>query len=397
MMRSLSNYLILIVLIALFPALSAQTVDEIIEKHLEAHGGIENWDQVEALEINGTFTGFSIEKPFHAFKTNEGKYYADLYLGELKVLEAFDGEHGWTIDPWQDIEHARSFSRAERVAFKQKAEFFTPFYHYAEHGSEVEYMGLEKVDGMEMHKLKLIRSNGSTEYWFLDPETYLEYHCQSDWVDFAYPSKAETYFDDFREVEGLVLPFYIDRTFGQRNRILQIDDIAINPDIDPAILDMPVKNEIKALGFLEGDWDVTVEVMTGRGSWYPLGNTRAHIRFASSTQLEENISYDRILPVHKNTRFTFHDASQKYRVGEFNEISAALEIYEGVLTDSSFVYDNTGIQYKNLESSIDNKVELKFNDPDSFIATHYRSGDEGKTWQPTDRFSYTRIKEGDNH
>jgi hypothetical protein len=373
--------------------LSSQTVDEIIARHIEAHGGTENWDRVEALELRGNFTGFSIEKPFFAIKTRSGRYYADLYLGEVRVLEAFDGQEGWTIDPWQDIFHARKLNTAEQNVFRQKATFFTPFYHYKEQGSTVEYTGLETIDGMEMLTLKLTRPDGRFETWYLDPDTYLEYLCVSEWVDFAWPSRAEAYFDDFREVEGLILPFYTDRTFGQRNRVLQLEEVSVNPAVENRLFEMPQKAELEALAFLEGQWEVSLEVMTRRGTWYPIGNTRSVIRYTSPLLLEETIQYERIFPITRTLQIGYHDASKKYRVSVFDDLTGSLEPFEGVLTDSTFVFDNTGMAFAGLESQSYNRVEIKKSEEGGFIMTILTSGDEGKNWNPTDRFSYRRKKE----
>ena len=49
--------------------LMAQTLDEIIDAHIKAHGGAENWDKVENMKITGKFTAFSLEDDFLAIIT----------------------------------------------------------------------------------------------------------------------------------------------------------------------------------------------------------------------------------------------------------------------------------------------------------------------------------------
>ena len=36
--------------------LNAQEIDEIIKKHIDAHGGQENWDAVKSMKITGNYT-----------------------------------------------------------------------------------------------------------------------------------------------------------------------------------------------------------------------------------------------------------------------------------------------------------------------------------------------------
>jgi hypothetical protein len=386
--------ILLIVLITASPSLFfSQSVEEIITNHIDAHGGASAWDKVQALEIHANFTAFSIEKPLHAYKTRSGMYYAALNLGEFSVFEAFDGTNGWTIDPWQDIFHARKLNKAEQNVFFQKAALCTPFYRYKEHGHTVEYKGKESIDGMELLVLELTRSNGKKESWYLDPETYLEYLCVSEWVDFGWPNQAETFFDDFREVQGLIIPFYIDRTFGQRNRILEIQKITLNPQIDLSIFEMPRKEELEKLSFMEGEWEVTVEVMTRRGTWYPVGSYPSKIQFKSPTNMEEFFEYERILPISKTTSYTFHDQSKKYRISIFNELSASLELFEGAFDNSNFVFDNSGITIDGLADKNYLRGEIVKLENGGFTLTMQSSSDKGKTWNPTDKFTYTKRME----
>ena len=179
------------------PAFS-QTLDEIIKKHIDAHGGAERWNAVEAIKITGTFTAFSLEKDYTAYKTHSGKYFCDFHFGEERVIESFNGETGWTTDPWQEMDYARKLNSGEVNVFLQKAEFFTPFFNYKEKGHTVEYVGKETLEGLEVYVLKLTRSNGKVETWYLDAETHLEYLCKSDWVDFGQTLPSEIFFDDFQ-------------------------------------------------------------------------------------------------------------------------------------------------------------------------------------------------------
>jgi hypothetical protein len=376
-----------------FPALAfSQEVDEIIAKHIEAHGGLAKWNEINALKISGTFTGFSLEKDFSCYKMKSGFYYADLYLGEINVIEGFNGKEGWTIDPWQEMDYARKLNSEEVNVFLQKAEFFTPFYNYKEKGHKVVLKGKETIEGLEVFVLELTRDNNKVETWYLNAETYLEYICKSDWVDFARNAPAETFFDDFREVDGLVLPFFIERTFWQRDRILQIENIEINPEVDMAIFEMPRREEMKMLEFMEGEWEVQIEVWTRRGSWYNLGNTHSSIDFASINLLQENITYERIFSITKQLNYTYNEQSKNYRISVFNDLNSNLRIFEGTFNDTSFVYNDVNIHYANTtdDESIHIQYEILKNEDGGFSIIRSQSTDKGESWSPSDRFIYSR-------
>jgi len=122
----------------------------------------------------------------------------------------------------------------------------------------------------------------------LEHKTYLEYKSESEWVDFALSSMAESFYDDFREVNGVIIPFFIERTFSQRDRIMQIKKIEFNINADESLFVIPKSKEIEKLKFLDGKWDVKFYV-SWQGRWYPMGNTVSEIKFAATNLLQEKI------------------------------------------------------------------------------------------------------------
>jgi hypothetical protein len=394
-MKSKISRVIPFVALFLSCGLFAQTADEIIARHIEAHGGAAAWSKVEAVRVTGKFTAFSLENDYTAYKTKAGSYYADFYLGEKRVIESIHENEGWTIDPWQEMDYARRLNDGEMNAFMQKAEFITPFLDYHEKGHSVDYPGLDTIDGMVMHTLKLTRPNGRIETWHLNADTYLEYKCEADWVDFAMNVPAETYFDDFQEVDGLVFPFFVERTFWQRDRILLVEDIGINPEIDPAMFIMPRRAEMEELSFLQGHWDVTVEVMTRRGTWYPMDSTTSIIEFVAQNMLQERITYERVFLISRSRSYTYNEAGKNFRVAEYDDLTTTLSLFEGVLSDTAFVFDDAGIRYgdpepegRTLTQYVAGQITV-----DGFVLERNVSTDAGETWQPRDRFTYKRQRE----
>lgn len=390
------NQLICVIIFLSLPSLVfSQSVDEIIEKHIVAHGGAENWNKVEALKITGQFTAFSLEEDYMCYKTKSGSYYSDYHLGVENIVEGFNGKTGWTTDPWQEMDYARNLNSGEVNVFLQKAEFFTPFFNYKEKGHKVEYTGLDTIDGLEVFTLKLTRSNEKVETWYLDSKTYLEYLCKSDWIDFARVMPSEIFFDDFRTVDGLVIPFFTDRTFWQRDRVLQIENVEINPEIDEKIFVMPRREEIGKLAFLEGEWDVKVDAWTRRGTWYDMGSTTSSIQFVSTNMLQEKISYERIYQISKIINYTYNESGENYRISEFDDLSSSLSVYNGRFTDTSFVYDNSKISYGDTLTEDIPYIQFSITniEKDSFLIERKNSLDKGKTWNPRDKFTYTRKEE----
>lgn len=393
-MKTIKYYILLsVVLLNSTAIMYAQTADEIITKHIKAHGDSDKWETIKSMKIDGRFTAFSVEKDFFAIKMDTA-YYAELQLGQHEVIESFDGTSGWTIDPWQEFIFPRELNKNEIYVFNQKSDFFTPFYKYKEKGYKVEYIGEENVDGIDVYVIKLTRPNATPETWYLSTDTYLEYKCESNWVDFAYPAPSETYFDDFRTVDGIVIPFFVERTFYQRDRITQIADIEFNPEIDMSIFEMPQSNEIKKLSFLIGEWDVKVDVWTRRGTWYNIDSTVSTFQYMATNLIEERITYDRLFVQSLIIDYTYNSSTDKYRLALFNSFSSDIEIFEGNFTDSTFYVDNSSISYSDsTQNNVFTRIVFSDLEEDSFIVEIKSTRDKGETWNPTDKLTYTRRKD----
>ena len=387
-------FFIIISAICLSPVMHAQDVEEIITKHIKAHGDIDKWETIQSMEIRGRFTAFSEEDDFYTLKTKSGTYYSKLHLGQFEVTEAFDGTSGWTIDPWHEFTYPRELNKAEVNVFNQKAEFFTPFYKWKERGFKVELLGKDTLDGVEVFAIKLSRQNGKSETWYLDANTFLEYKYESEWVDFGYGTPAETYFDDFRTVDGIVIPFFIERTFYIRNRMMQLEDVKFNVDVDGKLFKMPRSEEMEKLAFLEGEWEVKVDVWSRRGSWYRLDSTVSIIQWEATNLLLEKIIYDRIYVQSKWINYSYSSSTKKYRIVVFNGFPSDFELFEGSFNDSTFIANQVFI---NGEDSTQQKsfsrVILQDMEEDSFIFTIETTRDAGTNWRPQDKFTYIRRRE----
>lgn len=379
--------------------LNAQTVDEIIEKHIEAHGGAQNWEKIKSMKLIGTFTAFSTEKDFFAIKTNTGKYYSEFFHSDFKVYEAFNGEKGWTIHQGYDFKFPVRLNKYETDVFMQKAEFFTPFYKYKEKGHKVEFEGISTVEGVEVFVLNLRKQNGKTETWYLDTQTFLEYKYEASWTDWAFPvPMAETFFEDFRTIDGLVIPFFTERIFGQqRDRITVVKEVEFNYELDEELLDMPQSDEIKKLAFLLGEWEVKIEIwLSNQNMWYHIDNTISHIYHTSTNILHEDITYNynMVYPQPNIIQYTYNSSTKKYRLVLFNGFSSNHEVYEGHFKDETvFEVDNSKIYFgDDSQNNMFKQFTISKIQETGFELEIKQSNDNGETWIPSNRLIYSRKK-----
>lgn len=370
-----------------------QTAEEIVEKHIESMGGYANFEKINAMKITGMFTAFSEVKPFVEYKTKSGKFYSRHHKGQFEVTEGCDGAAYWVNDPWFELGFPHIANDAEQFVIEQKAEMTTPFFHYLQRGFTVAYEGMEEAEGKNAYKIALTRNDGKKEFWWLDVETYLPVKLVSQWADFAGPARQEVFFDDFRQVQGVMFPFYTERLFSIRHRITEITEIEINPVLEASIFDFPLSPQMQKLAFMEGNWQVTFERTGRNGTLGFADSTAARFAFVDNKNLlEENITYNAFFPVGLKNSIAYNSRLNEYIYTSFNGFNSNMEIYSGTLQNDTLSFST--IQLLPFSEGREPTLEItlvKVNG-DQFLINYNRNSHDGNPPVTTQRFTYKRVE-----
>ena len=225
------------------------TADDIIQKNMEARGGAENWAKVKNITIKGIYVSFSEPEPFTIWRQRPDLYRFDSIRIKKTVIHAYDGQNAWWINPLMGPSFEKpgiipSQNNLDKVTLRER--FFEPvFWNYEDKAHQVELEGKEIFDDKDCYKLKVALADATTEYWYIDVESFLEVGMIGDTYDFGMKNSLEKLFSDYKDVDGLKLPFLIESEYGQRYRSMEIDTIEINTEIDPSVFAMPDSTEKK--------------------------------------------------------------------------------------------------------------------------------------------------------
>ena len=236
--------------------LQAMTVEEVIAKHVEAHGG-SHWDAVQTMRITGSYKAFSKVTPFELHRKRDNKYHIDTVMNGHKYVAAYDGTTAWQDNAFLQ-EGAAEMSGADHDALIREADFVTPFFDYKERGYQVELLGDTDFEGYSAIGVKLTRPDQTEEHWYLDPQTYLALARTSPGSDFGTPMTQRTFFDDYRDVSGVKVPYLVESQWYTRDRVMTVDQVELNVEVDDAMFRMPLPLGMEPLRHLAGSFHVTV-------------------------------------------------------------------------------------------------------------------------------------------
>src|SRR6266508_5688372 len=126
-------------------------MDEILESYVEARGGAAKIVAIKSLRATGkvVFGGgeFAIEEAWARLQKRPGMIRSEITLQGLTAVEAFDGQEGWSLSPFQGRRDAEKGSADDARDMAQRADIEGPLVRWHEKGRRVECLGTEDVDG----------------------------------------------------------------------------------------------------------------------------------------------------------------------------------------------------------------------------------------------------------
>ena len=234
-------------LLALPGVSSAQSVDEIVEKHLAAIGGRAALAKVTSRITSGRITVTTpvgdLSGPVEVLNRAPNRVRTFLTLdltafgGDKMVYdERFDGSAGYLINT---VEGNRELTGNQLHNLRNDT-FPTPLLDYKASGVTLELAGREKVGDRDAFVLTLTPKLGPVWRRYIDAESFLEIR-QVVTTEDPNAGAFELTIDllDFREVDGIKLPFQIKAASAVQNFTVIVAKVNHNQAIDAALFSRP--------------------------------------------------------------------------------------------------------------------------------------------------------------
>ncbi len=229
---------------------SAQTVDEVIAKNIQAHGGLEKLKTVQTIRTTGKFTQGSFRAGFLQENKRPGKVREEALIQGLAQVQAYDGKTGWQISPFGGRKDAELLAQDDLKGLTIDADIDGPMVDYKEKGHKAELVGHDSVEGTDCYKIKLLLKNGDVRYYFLDADSFLEIKMENQSNIRGSVQFTENFYGDYEQVNGLFFPFAFEG--GEKGSPVRtkytVEKIEVNVPLDDALFSMPVAKSDAKVG-----------------------------------------------------------------------------------------------------------------------------------------------------
>jgi outer membrane lipoprotein-sorting protein len=250
MRSSLSCLAVIVATLAIGVPASAQTVDEIIARNLQAKGGEELLRSTTSVRTagSGTMQGQKVtvrtttKRP--SMMRNETSITVPGGMGEKPpsqtVIQAFDGENLWvqmgsmppqTLPPGEQVEAVRRTSQID-----------SPLLDYKAKGTTITLGEPSTEGGRKLHHLVVTPKGAPAMHYYIDAETNLESRMVIDVDQGGQKMRMEMRFGDFKTIAGRTVPTAITQFMnGTQLGQIRFDSVEFNVPVEDDLFRLPKK------------------------------------------------------------------------------------------------------------------------------------------------------------
>jgi outer membrane lipoprotein-sorting protein len=190
---------------------SAQTVDDIIAKNLQARGGLDKLKAVTTVRLTGTMSsGPGGDVSFVMEQKRPDMMRTQIVVQGATIVSGFDGQTAWQINPMAGGSAPQILPAAQAKVVAEQADFDGPLVDYKAKGNTIELVGTSPVDGRDAYKIKLTAKSGASVVVYIDAERFLEVRSESRTTFQGREVESESVLSDYRPEGGLMMPHVVE-------------------------------------------------------------------------------------------------------------------------------------------------------------------------------------------
>jgi len=177
---------------------SAQTADEIVNKHVTALGGADKLASLKTVKMEGTMNTQGIDVALTLTKKHMAGMRMDMEIMGTSNYQIATPTQGWVFMPVMQQTEPQPMDEEQIKSVQSQMDIQGALFNYKEKGFTIESLGTEKVDGKDAYKLKVVK-NGKDVFYFIDAASNFIIKTTSKISAQGQEMDVETTFADYKQ------------------------------------------------------------------------------------------------------------------------------------------------------------------------------------------------------
>ncbi|MGQ9897993.1 MAG: hypothetical protein ACUVR8_10625 [Acidobacteriota bacterium] len=229
-----------LVFVAAARAADEPTLESVVAKIVAAQGG-EKLKAIKSIRITGKliFGGGQAEGPLVTLAVRSGKARQEVTLGGAKLIQAYNGETAWQVNPFTGSSKPEKMPADEAAQLIEAADLDGPFIDSAKKGYKLELAADEELDGAPVHVVKVTNKEGKKDTYYVDAKSGLILKVLGKDVVQGNEVEIETVLSNYKEVNGIMTAHAIDRFIkGQPFVQIVVERVEHNVEVEDSLFNL---------------------------------------------------------------------------------------------------------------------------------------------------------------
>jgi hypothetical protein len=239
-MKNIVMFVVFVVGVVLVQFAQGQSVDEVINKYLDARGGKDKLKAIQSVYMEGARQMMGNEIPVKVTMVNGKLFRTDFEFSGANYYTIVTPTAGWSLTPRSPSVETIPADRLKTM--QGQLDIAGALVDYAAKGSKVELAGKSRLNGNDVTNVKLTMADGKTTTYSFDSKTGLLSETKSMATGMGQGGKlvdreVVTDYSDYKAVDGILFPHTIANPgAGQAGGgSTTFDKIELNKPVDDAM------------------------------------------------------------------------------------------------------------------------------------------------------------------
>lgn len=218
----------------------AQSVDEIVNKHIAAMGGKDKLKEMKTSYTEGIMEMHGMEVPVKLWVVNDKAVRMELEIMGNTNIQVATRTGGWIQMPVMGMPEPKPMDAGMLKTMQPRLDMAGELFDYKEKGKKVSLEGKETTNGVEAYKLKVTHADGTEVNLFIDAATYYLDRMQGQVKTQGHEAEFAVSFSDYKKTpNGYAYPgSVVQEPEGAK---ISFTKMEVNNPVDDTLFQMPKK------------------------------------------------------------------------------------------------------------------------------------------------------------